>query len=312
MKKFIFSLFLLLLLPLTLTSCSKEEDTDIVSTFYAGYDFARAVAKDDMTASMLLSPGEEVHSYSPSISDIKRCKNSKVFIYVGGESDEEFVEDSILPELSKDTKVISMMDVLFENDGDIYKEEDPITSLEDDEYDEHIWTSPKNVKIIINYIKNVLKEIDEENSDNYINNANEYIASLNIIDTQIRNIVDNSTNKFIVVADRFPLLYFVKEYNLEYIAAFKGCEEVTDAAPTKIKAIVDKVIEKDINYIFVIEKSNKETANIVKDELKSKNKDVEILTFYTMHNVSKRDYEDKKTYIDFMNHNIEALHLALN
>ena len=48
------------------------------------------------------------------------------------------------------------------------------------------------------------------------------------------------------------------------------------------------------------------------EECKKQGKDIEIKTFYTMHNVSKKDYKAKKTYVDFMNMNIESLREALN
>ena len=36
---------------------------------------------------MLLSPGEEIHSYEPTPMDIKKIQNSDLFIYTGGEND---------------------------------------------------------------------------------------------------------------------------------------------------------------------------------------------------------------------------------
>ena len=39
---------------------------------------------------------------------------------------------------------------------------------------------------------------------------------------------------------------------------------------------------------------------------------IEILTFYSMQNITKDDYKKGYTYLDFMKKNVEALRLALN
>jgi zinc transport system substrate-binding protein len=59
----------------------------VVTTFFPQYDFARQITGDCADVTMLLKPGEEVHSYEPTPQDIKTIQNSDLFIYVGGEND---------------------------------------------------------------------------------------------------------------------------------------------------------------------------------------------------------------------------------
>lgn len=318
MKKRLLVLFLILIGGLfSLSSCGNNKKTDIVSTCYAGYDLAKSVAKDKMTSSMLLNPGEELHDYSPSVSDIERIINSKLFIYIGGESDEVWVEKQILPEIDESkTKVINMMDVV-KNGGNTYAEEEPeaAESSEEDEeeteLDEHVWNSIINQKLIINEICNVLISIDKENENSYISNKNEYIKQIDEIDLSIKDIVSNSSKKLLVFADRFPLLYFVKEYNLAYDAAFKGCESAKEANPKTIEALTNKVKNNNLNVIFVIELSESNIADTIVNNCKKDGHDVKKMVFYTMHNVSKEDYNKGLTIIDFMKINLESLKEAL-
>ena len=72
----------------------KQEEPDdgrlkIVTTIFPQYDFVREIAGDTGAVSvrMLLSPGEEVHSYEPTPLDIKEIQNCDLFIYVGAEND---------------------------------------------------------------------------------------------------------------------------------------------------------------------------------------------------------------------------------
>ena len=322
MKK-IFSLFLSLFFALFLASCGTKERVDIVSTCYVGYDFSKAVAKDKLSSGMLLQPGEELHDYSPTVGDIEKVLNSKVFIYIGGESDVEFVEHDILPELDKSkTVVINMMDII-KNGGNTYEEEDPESYVDDDnhdhdhdheedeEYDEHIWNSITNAKLIVKAISDALVSIDVNNKDYYIQNTNNYIEKLNEIDNNIKGVISSANKDLIIFADRFPLLYFVKEYNLNYDAAFKGCETSKEANPKTIENLTKKVLDNNINVIFVIELSEANIASVIEQNVKKEGKNVSIKTFYTMHNVSKDDYKKGVTYIDYMNMNIESLKEAL-
>ena len=317
MKK-VLNLLLGIFLVLFLAACAKKSDVDIVSTSYVGYDFSKGVAKDKLKSSMLLNPGEELHDYSPSVSDIEKILDSEIFIYIGGESDSEFVENDILPEINKKkTIVINMMEIVKDK-GKTYEEENPESNVdvdeeeeEEEEYDEHIWNSITNAKLIVEAISDAIIKIDSSNKDYYLENKNNYIAKLNEIDNNIKDVVSKSNKDLIVFADRFPLLYFVKEYDLKYDAAFKGCETSKEANPKTIENLTKKVKDNDLSVIFVIELSEANIASIIVDNLKSEGKNVIVKTFYTMHNVSKTDFEQGLTYIDYMEKNVISLEDAL-
>lgn len=305
-------LYLIFLFPLIfLTSCNNE-NYDIISSNFAGYDIAKNIVGDKMSTGMLLNPGEELHDYSPSISDIERIANAKIFIYLGGESD-EWVESDVLNEIDQNkTKVIKMMDLVT----NLLDEENPESSdieesEEEEEYDEHIWNSISNEKKLVTEINKIIGELDNVNKNYYNENCNNYIAKLNEVDENIKGVLNNTNKRLLIFADRFPLLYFVKEYNLEYDAAFKGCDSSKEASYTTIEKLTSKVEENNIKVIFVIELSESNIADTIINNCKEDGFEVKKLTFYTMHNVSKDDFEKGLTYVDFMNKNIESLKEAL-
>ena len=311
--------YLLLFVPLLfLTSCSNSSDADIITTNFAAYDIARNISGDKLKCEMLLNPGQELHGYSPSVSDMESVYNSRMFIYIGGESDSGFVEGSILKNINKDTIVINMIDTVKAN-GALYEEEDPESAEieseeaeEEVEYDEHIWTSIKNEIILTEAIYNNIVKLDSKNESYYKENKDNFISELERIDSEISDVVLNAKNDLLIFADRFPLLYFVKEYNLRYDAAFKGCDTSKDASITTIEALTKKVEDNNIKVIFTIELSESNIATTIINNCKNDGYEVKNLTFYTMHNVSKEDFEAKKTYIDFFEENIKSLKEALN
>ena len=314
MKKIIFSVLMLLIFPFILTSCSNEEEYDIVTTNFAAYDIANNVAGDKLSSTMLLKPGVELHDYSPSMADIEMVLNSKIFIYIGGESDSEWVENNIMNEIDKKkTIIINMMDII-DDYNKLIEEENPQSAdsedEEEEEYDEHIWTSISNEKILVEEITNMIISIDEDNKSYYEGNKDSFINQLNEIDLKIKELIPYK--KLLIFADRFPLIYFVKEYGFEYDAAFKGCDASKDASITTIEKLTNKVINNQISVIFNIELSESSVARTILNNCKEENVNVELKTFYTMHNVSKDDFKKGLTYIDFMNKNIENLKAAFN
>lgn len=307
----VFSVVLLLVSMINITGCKKEEKSNkitIMATSFPGYDVARAITKEsnNIEVKMLLKPGSETHVYEPTPKDIKNISNSKLFIYVGGDSD-EWVSDILKNINTKKTKVVKLIDLV-----DLVKEEEvegmeEHDEEEEEEDDEHVWTSPKNYIEIINQIKEEIVKIDSDNKKLYEKNANNYINELNGIDKEIRDIVKNSKRKELLFGDRFPLRYFTDEYKLKYYAAFPGCSEQTEASAKTIAFLSKKVREDKIPVVLHIELSNGKIANTIAKETGAK-----VLEFNSAHNITQKDFDNNITYIDLMKRNIKVLKEALN
>lgn len=308
MKKIINIVIVLGMCLLLLSGCksNKSNSLVIVTTNFVGYDFARAVVGDeDVEIKMLLKPGMDAHQYEPTPKDIKSINDADIFIYVGGES-EEWVSD-ILEDLDSDeTKVIKMMDIVSLKEEEI-KEGMVEEEEEEIEYDEHVWTSPKNAILIVKEIEDKLSSIDEDNEEVYEENAENYINKLNKIDEEIREVVSNSKRKVLIFGDRFPLRYFVDEYGLDYYAAFPGCSSDTEASAKTISFLIDKVKKEKVPAVLKIELSSGKIADTIASET-----GVSVKTFYAVHNVSADEFKDGKTYIDYMNENVKVLREVLN
>ncbi len=309
------SLVILLVLVL-LSGCGNkniENTTDngklkVVATSFPPYDFAREIGQDKIELKMLIAPGTETHSYEPSPQDIIAIQNSDLFIYVGGESDTWI--DRVLKDMNKNEEnVMSLMDFVE------VKKEELVEGMEEDnhdhehdhiEYDEHVWTSPKNAKLISEAIESKLSKLDSENSSSYKENYTEYKGKLDALDEKFTSIVKNGSEKPLVFADRFPFLYFAKEYNLKYYGAFSGCSTEVEASPATIKFLIDKVNSDKIPVVFYIEFSNEKMADIVVESTNAKK-----MLFHSAHNVTKKDFDAGVSYLDIMNNNALSLEEAL-
>ena len=83
---------------------------------------------------------------------------------------------------------------------------------EDIEYDEHIWTSPVKAMALCRAICETLCEADPAHGENYRGRLETYLAELETLDGTFREIAEQGRRRLLVFGDRFPLLYFVKEY----------------------------------------------------------------------------------------------------
>ena len=301
-------LILVLCFCFIISGCEKSYDNQkmsIVSTSFPGYDFSRAIVKDsDISVEMLVSPGVETHDFEPTPKDIQKIKNSDLFIYVGGDSD-SWINDIIDDIDINKTKVIKLIDLV-----DVVNEES-VEGMEgvedDDDVDEHVWTSPMNAITIIEKLESYVEKMDEDNKIKYKENASSYINEIGKIDSDIRDVVDNSLRREVIFGDRFPLRYFVDEYGLSYYAAFPGCSEQTEASAKTISFLIDKAKFDHIPVIFKIELSNGKIAKEIASDANAK-----VLEFGSCHNVSLEDFNNGVTYVDIMKKNIDVLKEALN
>ena len=318
MKKVI-SFFLLLMTLLSFTACNydvKPVDTgkiSIVTTIFPYYDFSKNIAGDKADITLLLSPGSEPHSYEPSPSDIVAVENCDIFIYNGGESD-EWVESVLKSTQNDKMKILKMMDYVTlleehssEHNHDHAHENEEIEHSHGQGYDEHIWTSIKNAKILSSVITETLSEIDEVNSSYYSEKENNYINNLDRLDKDFTNTVNNGERDVLVFGDRFPFLYFATDYNLHYEAAFPGCSSKTEPNISTVTHMIDFVRDEDIPVVFYLEFSNGKTAKLIAEDTGAKT-----MQFSSCHNVTKEQFENEVSYISLMEQNLKALKEALS
>ena len=135
----------------SLTGCNKNKTQaklTIIATSFPGYDFARAIVKDaDVEVKMLLKPGAEMHDFEPTPQDIKSIKNSNIFIYVGGDSD-EWIEDILDNIDTNKTKVIKLMDLVNVVTEELVEGMEEHEHHEDEEHPQHESRSNRTDKYI--------------------------------------------------------------------------------------------------------------------------------------------------------------------
>ncbi len=319
MKRRILSALLALGLLLSLAACGagggaaaaegqSNKSLTVVTTLFPAYDFARELCGGRCEIVLLVPPGAETHSYEPTPQDLLRIQSCDLLICNGGES-EAWLE-TLLDGAAGDFAVLKMLecvDALEEEHKEgmqrIREEEDEEDEIE---YDEHVWTSPRNAAVICRAICEELCALDEAGAEEYRGNCESYCAKLDELDAAFRDIVAEARGNCLIFADRFPARYFVEEYGLDYFAAFPGCADDTEPSARTVAFLIDRVREQDIPAVLYIEYSDQKMADVVCEDTGCEKR-----LFHTCHTVSAEDLKNGATYLGLMWANTESVKEAL-
>ena len=116
MKKKNVLIIIFILLVFSLTSCVFIQRStikkQIVTTLYPEYDMVKKIIGTDQEmqnlfdVTMIIKPGQDSHTYDPSVKDLITIKNADIFIYTADEmetwvSDLSFSNKTLVINLSK-------------------------------------------------------------------------------------------------------------------------------------------------------------------------------------------------------------------
>lgn len=174
------------------------------------------------------------------------------------------------------------------------------------ELDEHVWTSPKNAKRIVQALADNLEELDAQNAALYTQNTAAYLAQLDELDAAFEAVVQNAKRHILVFGDRFPFRYFADAYGLSYYAAFPGCSTQTEPSAATIAFLIDKIKDEGIPVVFHIEMSNEKMADTISADTGAQKR-----LFHSCHNVTRAEMDAGANYLDLMRQNLEPLKEAL-
>ena len=294
---------LLLALCLLLTACSAGAESGgeplrVVATDFPCYDLARQVLGNDASLTLLIRPGMDTHTYEPTPADAKAVYEADVLIYIGGTSD-AWVEDMLAD--APGVAAVRMMDSVQP-----LEEAHAEHGHEDISYDEHIWTSPVNMRAMLSSVEEALCAADPDGASTYRANAEAYDAQLVQLDQTFRDLVSGAARTELIFADRFPFLYFAREYGLSYVSAFSGCSEEAQPSVQAVAALIDAVEKDGVPVIYVIEMSTGDVARAVAEQTGA-----EIVEMHSCQSVTGEEFEAGETYLSLMTRNVEALRKGL-
>src|ERR671918_308766 len=295
----------------------------VIASFFPLYDFARNVSGDRAEVSVIVPTGIEPHDWEPTPRDIADVENADMIVY-NGAGFESWVSD-INAKFAVDTSrgiqlmgggeeeaagpVANMTTITMtntsNNNATATAEEGNEEAHEESVLDPHIWLDPVLAKKQVEAIRDGFVQIDPVNSDYYHQNAQRYIAELDLLDSFIRSELSQCEKRdFIAFHNAFS--YFATRYGLTQHSV-QGLSPQGDVLPQRIQEIKDLATTLGINVIYAEDLVDPRLANVIAGELPNG----QVLVLSPIEGLEREELEQGLGYIDKMRENVQNLKVGL-
>ena len=313
MKKII-SFLVVLFTLISLSGCTNTPDSGklkVVTTIFPVYDMAKYIGEDLIELSLMVSPGQDIHSYDPSAVDIIEAKKCDVLLYVGDEMESwvkdiktEDNHDRYVVALSKDERIyLESLDHHDEDEDEDYQDHN---HSHEHNVDMHIWTNPKYAIYMVEQIRDAFILMDPSNSKIYEENALRYINELQNIISDIEEILEVKKRNTLYFGSPFAFYYFVREFDLDHFSIYDTCSIEVEPTIEKIIRMNTELKEKEVPVLYTKELLNDNIARKVIEDTNA-----EICLLHSGHNVSINDFKEGITFLSIWQDNIIALRKGL-
>lgn len=308
-------LTIIILVSLFLTGCNNSAKSNnstesnnkltIVTSFYPMYISTLNIVKDIPNVEVLNMTTSQtgcLHDYSLSTKDLKTLSNADILI-INGAGMESFLDDVI--DKYSDLKIIEAskgIHLIEDTEHDDHTEDH---DHEDHDHDvnPHVWVSiSKNIEEVSN-IAEELSSLDPNHANQYQDNANEYIAKLENLKTEMHSTLDNIAHKDIITFhEAFP--YFAEEFGLNIVGVIE-IEPDSEPSAKEVENIISIINEKNIKALFTEPQYSSKIADTIAKETGA--------SIYTLDPIVTGDSNEKayNDYIIKMQENLNTLKEAL-
>jgi zinc transport system substrate-binding protein len=233
-----------------------------------------------------------------------------VFVYVGGTSD-TWVESALKAAGNQGLVTVSMMDVCQAMEEEMPEGAEGSAGGADGadggtevEYDEHVWTSLRNDRLILQAITDALIQVDPDRREEYQANAAAYDQQLAELDAAYADMVAGAARNALLIADRYPFAYLMRDLGLTCYAAFPGCSSESQASFSTQVFLVEKVKELGLSYIFTVDNGQGSVAASVSQQTGA--------TVLRLWSGQVLPEDQDMSYLDMLRENLENLIKALS
>lgn len=225
--------------------------------------FIKAIGGDKVNITLMVKPGNSPHTYEPKPSQMKNISKADIYFSIGVEFENAWLDR--FKNQNQKMKIVDLSKNIDKIDIQEHSHEDKMYQNHDkhDSKDPHIWTNPKNVKIVAKNIYNALIKLDQINKNYYKKNLDKFLLHVDNTDTKIKSILKNRNRKFMVFHPSWG--YFAKEYNLIQIPI-----EIAGKSPKprELKHLIEEAKEENVSVIFTSPEFSDSIAKQIANEIK--------------------------------------------
>jgi len=288
--------------------------TKVLVTIPPLYSFAKNVAGDDAAVLGLLTT-QGPHDAEPNRMDTVKAGKANLFISVGLDLDELFVTQTLKNSGNEKIEVVELGEKALEPKNMLlasneHDEHDEHEAKEKDghhhhgKFDPHVWLGIDQAVVMVDYLGTTFQKIDPTNKDKYAKRTEAYKKELKDLKQEGLNEFKAKKNKRLI-AMHDSLRYFAQSFGLEIVGSIQPRPGV-EADASKLKELARLCKEKDVRVIAVEPQFQIAAAEVLRNHLKGKGIEVELVTVDPMETVMPAEL-DAGYYVRTMRKNVKNL-----
>jgi len=228
--------------------------------------FLKAIGGDKINITLMVQAGDSPHAYEPKPSQMLSVNKADLYMAIGVEFEDVWLakfkslnKQMHIIDISKGVKKMHMLQKCEHGHETHAHETHNHTGT-----DPHIWTSPKNVKIIAENIYETLAKYDPSNIKYYKENLKRFLTSIENTDKKIKKILSGLKDSRTFMVFHPSWGYFANAYNLKQIAVEV---EGKSPKPRELVHLINEAKEEKVNAIFTQPEFSDSAAKIIAKEL---------------------------------------------
>lgn len=266
----------------------------VVASFDAMAEFARAVGGDKVDVVTIIPAGTEPHDFEPKAADMVTLSKAQVFVYNGLGMEgwaEKAIESANNPKLTvvKASEGATTIDLT-----------EPEEIAEHGQYDPHLWLSLTGAELEARNIAAALSKVDPANAGVYAQNLKAFTDELEALKTEYQGKFQAAKSR-IFVTGHAAFAYFCRDFGLEQ----NSVEDAFAAGEPTAKDMAELVEfcrEHGIKTVFVEEMVSPDVSKAIASEIGG--------SFETIATIEGA--EDGKTYLERQKENLAKVYAAVN
>ena len=293
------------------TETTENKGVKVVTTFLPITLFTEAVAGDCADVTALIPPNLGPHDFQATPSDLTDLSGANVLVK-NGLGMEEFLDDLISSADNKDLVVIDSSTGVktikaagggHHDDHHADEHHDHGHGHSHGEYDPHIWLDPVRAAQQVENIRDGLVQADPSCAEGYKNNAEQFTAKLNELNTEFTTKLKPYNGKTFVAFHDFAT-YFANRYGLK--AEFLVDLPEMNPSPADLQRVAAQVKNSGLKALLTEPQEGNRSFNALAKDL-----GVNIVEFNPLETGSAESAKVPGTYFEVMRSNVNNLVKAI-
>ncbi len=287
-----------------------EKRAIVTTTIYPLYFITKSIAGDEIVVKRLIKPGNEIHSFSPTPTDLVEISHSDILITLGVKI-EPWVEKISDATYTKLLDLSAGLDTIegshhHHHDGNEHHTGNHEASEHNDKrsIDPHVWLDFDNDIKMIDRVSTKLSQLYPKYKDRFVKRATRLKGSfgeLKLLYSQ--GLKECKQDTILVGHDAFA--YQERRYGFE-VESIMGIFAHSRPDAAKIAELSDMIASKGLRYIFMDPIESSKSAIQLATDMK-----LTQLPLYTLGNISLRDEDSGIDMLKLLKINLSNLQKGL-